>query len=147
MCACTCAAHSTSQLLSCPFSRHCTLHPSHFTDTAGAYRYKIYKFGTDHTISANVVYNTTERVEIEPWINATTTFDTPDLSPGLYSVWVQAEHKDYSPSKSDTSTLFTTATSPVGTSYAIGAQGSSGLAGLQAGLCAWAAAGSGPACL
>lgn len=101
------------------------LHPARFADTAGAYRYKIYKFGTDHTVSDNVVH-TSDRVEMEPWISASTTFETPDLSPGLYSVWVQAEHKDYDPNNDDTRTLFTTATSPVGTSYAIGEQGSSG---------------------
>lgn len=85
-----------------------------WTDTAGAYRYKVYRFGTSHTESANVVY-TSDRVEITPWTTATTTFDTPDLSPGLYSVWVEAQHP-YD------SNLAVTATTGESTSYAIGAQ-------------------------
>lgn len=78
--------------------------------TAGKYRYKAYPFGsTPASVSPSA------SVDITPWVSATTVFPTADLAPGLYSVWVEAQH-------TFDSSLAVTATTDMSTSYAIGAQ-------------------------
>ncbi len=78
--------------------------------TAGKYRYKVYPYGT----ADNSSINPSAFVDITPWTTATHTFTTPAaLSAGLYSVWVEVQHKD-------DATLFKT-TDTDATSYAIGA--------------------------
>lgn len=71
----------------------------------------------------NVVQRVGPTDILTPWTTNTTTFETNTLADGLYSVWVQVEHKDYSDSNTETSMLFKTATTAAADSFAIGALG------------------------
>lgn len=63
-------------------------------------------------------------IAVTPWTTTSTTFQTNNLSPGLYSVWVQAEHADYTKDDPETGTLVSSAATPitVAGSLAIGAR-------------------------